>query len=82
MVGENKEFCSRSELIRVAVREFLVKELEAAQSFTQMTKHNTVAVTNHPPDLDDDLFVRVPVDIDPNDPVAEPVFKTYRIVKK
>ncbi|MHA1518710.1 MAG: ribbon-helix-helix domain-containing protein [Promethearchaeota archaeon] len=29
---------SRSELIRVAVREFLVKELEAAEAFEQLAK--------------------------------------------
>ena len=35
LVGENALYPSRSELIRVAVREFLIKELNSAQNFVQ-----------------------------------------------
>ena len=34
-IGENGIFPSRSELIRVAVREFLIKELASVDSFIQ-----------------------------------------------
>ena len=36
--GDDKLFPSRSELIRVAVREWLIKELEAAKSFAVFTE--------------------------------------------
>jgi Arc/MetJ-type ribon-helix-helix transcriptional regulator len=36
LVGETGIYPSRSELVRVAVREFLIKELNTAQSFTQL----------------------------------------------
>ena len=81
LIGEKGLYPSRSELIRVAVKEFLVKELEAAQSFTQMQKHNSIAVTNRPPEIDTDLYVRVP--IDPNsDNIEDVQYKTYRIIRK
>jgi hypothetical protein len=38
LVGEKHVYPSRSELIRVAVREFLIKELEAVKSFTMMAQ--------------------------------------------
>ncbi len=36
LIGEKAIYPSRSELVRVAVREFLIKELEAVKSFTQL----------------------------------------------
>lgn len=35
LIGDAGIYPSRSELIRVAVREFLIKEMGAAESFTQ-----------------------------------------------
>ena len=35
LVGENGLYPSRSELIRVAIRDFLVKELKVAKNFTK-----------------------------------------------
>ena len=35
LLGDNALYPSRSELVRVAVREFLISELSAAQNFTQ-----------------------------------------------
>lgn len=35
LTGDNALYPSRSELVRVAVREFLITELSAAQNFTQ-----------------------------------------------
>lgn len=75
LVGENGLYPSRSELIRVAVREFLIKELKRAN---EMIKHKEVEVE----EIDDKNYVRVPNEkIDENgDPIIE--FKTYKIVKR
>jgi hypothetical protein len=35
LIGDNALYPSRSELVRVAVREFLITELSAANNFTQ-----------------------------------------------
>lgn len=82
MIGENGLYPSRSELIRVAVRDFLVRELESAQAFMKTAPvANTVTITSRPPiqQVDDDLFVRVPVSTELD---GEMSFKTFRIVKK
>ena len=75
LVGENGLYPSRSELIRVAVREFLLKELALAN---RMTKYKESEIK----DFDEKNFVRVPIETtDENDePVRE--FKTYKIVRR
>ena len=75
LIGENGLYPSRSELIRVAVREFLIKELRSAN---EMIKYKEVQVEK----LDDKNFVRVPIEKmdENNEPVRE--FKTYKIVKR
>ena len=75
LVGEHGLYPSRSELIRVAVREFLLKELKMANN---MAKYKETKVDN----FDNENFVRVPVErLNENDePVRE--FKTYKIVKR
>jgi len=75
LIGENGLYPSRSELIRVAVREFLIKELRRAN---EMIKYKEVEVEK----LDDKNFVRVPIEKmdENNEPVRE--FKTYKIVKR
>ena len=75
LIGENGLYPSRSELIRVAVREFLIKELRRAN---EMIKYKEVQVEK----LDDKNFVRVPIEKmdENNEPVRE--FKTYKIVKR
>ena len=75
LIGENGLYPSRSELIRCAVREFLLKELKMAKhlSKTENTDENE--------EFDDENFVRVPVeDSDGKEPVME--FKTYKIIKR
>ncbi|MBD3212439.1 MAG: ribbon-helix-helix protein, CopG family [Candidatus Lokiarchaeota archaeon] len=75
LVGENGLYPSRSELIRCAVREFLIKELRMAKSFQ---KHKSEPDLEY---LDEEKYVRVPVDnFDDDEPVRE--FKTYKIIKK
>ena len=75
LVGEGGLYPSRSELIRVAVREFLIKELKRAN---EMIKYKDVEVE----EFDEEKLVRVPIDkINENgDPVIE--FKTYKIIKR
>ncbi len=75
LIGGNGLYPSRSELIRVAVREFLIKELRRAN---EMIKYKEVEVEK----LDDKNFVRVPIEKmdENNEPVRE--FKTYKIVKR
>lgn len=74
LVGENGLYPSRSELIRCAVRDFLLKELTLARNMSKRIE------PEH--SLDDSKFVRIPIDSkDEND---EPVrdFKTYKIVRR
>ncbi len=75
LIGENGLYPSRSELIRCAVREFLIKELRNAN---EMIKYKEIEVE----ELDDKNFVRVPIEKmdENNEPVRE--FKTYKIVKR
>ncbi len=75
LVGEHGLYPSRSELIRVAVREFLIKELQMANN---MAKYKETKIDN----FDDEHFVRVPIERvnENNEPVRE--FKTYKIVKR
>lgn len=75
LVGENGLYPSRSELIRCAVREFLIKELRMVKNFE---KHNSESEIEH---KDDKKYVRVPIgDLDDDEPVRE--FKTYKIIKR
>jgi len=75
LIGRDGLYPSRSELIRCAVREFLIKELKLANN---MAKYNEVEIE----DFDDENFVRVPIEgVNENsEPVRE--FKTYKILKK
>ena len=75
LIGENGLYPSRSELIRCAVREFLLKELRLAKNLPDYNKSEI-------DDYDKEKFVRVPI-MDSDDP-KRPVttFKTYKIVKK
>ncbi|UCC19752.1 MAG: ribbon-helix-helix protein, CopG family [Promethearchaeota archaeon] len=75
LVGENGLYPSRSELIRVAVRDFLLRELKMANN---MAKYNETEIE----DLDDENYVRVPIQRlnEKDEPVRE--FKTYKIIKR
>jgi len=75
LIGRDGLYPSRSELIRCAVREFLIKELKLANN---MAKYNEVEIE----DFDDKNFVRVPIEgVNENsEPVRE--FKTYKILKR
>ena len=77
LVGEHGLYPSRSELIRVAVREFLIKELNMANN---MAKYKEAKVEEE--EIDDESLVRVPVERlnKKDEPIRE--FKTYKIVKR
>ncbi|HUW90645.1 MAG TPA: ribbon-helix-helix domain-containing protein [Candidatus Nanopelagicaceae bacterium] len=75
LIGRDGLYPSRSELIRCAVREFLIKELKLANN---MAKYNEVEIE----DFDDKNFVRVPIESvnEKSEPVRE--FRTYKILKR
>lgn len=85
LVGDEGLYPSRSELIRVAVRDYLIRELESAQSILQYQNQHPVIPSNLPtfPETTPgnfDAIVRVPVGC--NDENGNPEYKTYRIIKK
>lgn len=75
LIGDNGLYPSRSELIRCAVREFLLKELNHAKKL----KEKGDAPEE---ELDDRNYVQIPVEKDNGgeDPTRE--FKTYKIIRK
>jgi antitoxin ParD1/3/4 len=75
LVGEDGLYPSRSELIRVAVRDFLLRELKLA---TNLVKYKEAELEK----FDDENFVRVPIEKlnEDKEPVRE--FKTYKIIKR
>jgi len=75
LIGREGLYPSRSELIRCAVREFLIKELKLANT---MAKYNEVKID----DFDNENFVRVPIETvnEKSEPVRE--FRTYKILKR
>ncbi|MHA1725093.1 MAG: ribbon-helix-helix domain-containing protein [Promethearchaeota archaeon] len=76
LVGENGIYPSRSELIRCAVRDFLLKELQTAKDLTLLDESEFEEPVN------DDKYVKIPIErIGENDePIRE--FKTYKIIKR
>ena len=75
LVGGNGLYPSRSELIRVAVRDFLIRELKTANN---LAKYKEAEIE----EFDDENYVRVPIKRlnEENEPVRE--FKTYKIIKR
>lgn len=75
LVGNEGLYPSRSELIRVAVREFLIRELKMANNMAMYKEEETE-------EIDDENYVRVPVDRlnEKDEPIRE--FKTYKIIKR
>ncbi|MFW9971086.1 MAG: ribbon-helix-helix domain-containing protein [Candidatus Odinarchaeota archaeon] len=75
LVGEEGLYPSRSELIRVAVRDFLIKELELAN-------HKAMDKEKEIEEFDEENYVRVPIERlnEKDEPIRE--FKTYKIIKR
>ncbi|MCK4419522.1 ribbon-helix-helix protein, CopG family, partial [Candidatus Aerophobetes bacterium] len=72
LVGEHGLYPSRSELIRVAVREFLIRELDMAERMVAMKLRKSIIEKNLNPDKN---YVHVPID------KANGEYKTYKIVR-
>ena len=70
LVGENGLYPSRSELIRVAIRDFLVKELHVAKNFFS-TEHSDDVFNETESDKN---LVRIPY--------SDNEWKTFRIIQK
>ena len=75
LIGEGGLYPSRSELIRVAVREFLIKELRLAKNMPDYNKPDD-------DDYDKEKFVRVPITDANNKNGLVQEFKTYKIIKR
>ena len=75
LVGEHGLYPSRSELIRVAVRDFLIKELNMVNNLVKKQETNIN-------DIDEENYVRVPIDRMNEKHEAIRDFKTYKIVKR
>ena len=82
LVGEEGLYPSRSELIRVAIRDFLVKELKLAKEFPKFrAEHSTEELINNNTIKIDKNFVRVPIEKSIGmDTIKE--YKTYKIIHK
>ena len=76
LVGNNGLYPSRSELIRCAVRDFLLKELALARNMSKRIIPELV------PDYDKSKLVKIPIDSvdENNEPIRD--FKTYKIVRR
>jgi len=83
LVGENGLYPSRSELIRVAIRDFLIKELHVAKNFfpgfNESPNTEIDKLANEP---EKKGFVRVPI-IEKKDGMQTiTAFKTYKIISR
>lgn len=78
LTGDGGLYPSRSELIRVAVREFLIREIKMAKKLTKLRG----MPESKPEEIDEEKFVRVPVNTtnEENEPIQD--FKTFKIVKR
>ena len=75
LVGEKGLYPSRSELIRCAVREFLLKELEMAKNIHKFKNESDID------EFDQKKFIKIPVDnVNKDEPVRD--FKIYKIIKR
>lgn len=79
LTGQKGLYPSRSELIRVAMRDFLIHELDAAKSF-QKYQQTQIKLAKQPQQIDESMFVRVPVKDCAIEGVTE--FKTYKLVQR
>ncbi|MFX1237526.1 MAG: ribbon-helix-helix domain-containing protein [Promethearchaeota archaeon] len=77
LVGENGLYPSRSELIRCAVRDFLLKEFKLAQ---KMSQYNVSDPNKE--NFDDKNYVKIPVESkgEGDEPIME--LKTFKILRE
>lgn len=78
LIGEDGLYPSRSELVRCAVRAFLIRELTMAKKMAKYNAPNSEEIIE---DFDIKNFVRIPVEPkDKDEPVR--TFKTYKILRR
>lgn len=75
LIGADGLYPSRSELIRVAVREFIIRELKMAKNLMKDEEPED-------DDFDEENFVRVPIERENEDGEQIQKFKTYKIIKR
>jgi len=75
LIGEDGLFPSRSELIRAAVREFLLRKIELALKLQEKEKE---------PDeeFDEKNHVRIPMETKDENGEPSLSFKTYKIIRR
>jgi len=76
LVGDGGLYPSRSELVRCAVRDFLLKELKMAKKFAKH-KHESEEVQKN-----EDEYVRVPIEKKNKEDQSIREFKTYKIIRR
>ncbi|MBD3212440.1 MAG: ribbon-helix-helix protein, CopG family [Candidatus Lokiarchaeota archaeon] len=77
LTGNDGLYPSRSELIRCAVRDFLIKELQMAKKLIKSHKNSDIEE-----ELLDSEYVRIPVKSTNENNESVNSFKTYKIVKR
>ena len=77
LVNKFKLHPSRSELIRVAVREFLKKEIKIGEDLKKFREEKIELEK-----FDDKNYVRIPVEVEKKDGKLKTEFKTYKILRE
>ena len=80
LTGEDGLFPSRSELIRVAIREFLINELDAAKNFAQFQQHHKFTETYPDPIEQEPKTVKIPLKKNSEGVITE--YKEYKIIPR
>lgn len=81
LTGKQGLYPSRSELIRVAVRDFLIRELDTAKTFAKL-QHNKITAVKPARPIDDKMFVQVPMTDTTSSLDGGAEYRTYRIIKR
>jgi len=75
LVGEGGLYPSRSELVRVAAREFLMRKIELAQKLQEQEREPEE-------EFDPENYVRIPMEDEDDNGEPSLTFKTYKIIKR
>lgn len=83
LVGKDGLYSSRSELLRYAIREFLLKKLKVLEKI-ELNQESPLSEDN-PPQKEDSTqnhYIRIPIGKNDNKYPSEKEFKKYKILKK
>lgn len=78
--GEKRVFPSRSELIRVAIRDFLIKEVEGAENFIKFQSKFTKVYSPKIEKDEEEGTIKVPLATNSQGEVLE--YKTYNVIQR